>query len=158
MILDFAVIILLVLIDQLSKFLISTKLVVGGSILVIPNFFALTYVQNRGIAFGMFFGYVWVFVVITVLFLIVIFFILKKIQSKRYLLCRVAVQFIAAGAVGNLIDRAFRGYVVDFFNFYGIWSYVFNVADVCINIGAGLLIIYFVFFDKKKKEKIEKSS
>jgi len=156
MYIEILAIVVLVLIDQLSKVWISSHLLVGSSLPVINNFFALTYVQNQGIAFGMFFGYVWVFVVVTVIFLVVIFFILKKIRSPKYLLCRIAVVFIAAGAVGNLIDRAFRGYVVDFFNFYGVWSYVFNVADVCINIGAGLFIIYFVFFDRKKKEKIEK--
>lgn len=156
MFIEIIVIVTLVLIDQLSKLWISSNLLVGSSQPIINNFFALTYVQNRGIAFGMFFGYVWVFVVVTVVFLVIIFYILRKIRSKKYLLCRIAVLFITSGAVGNLIDRAFRGYVVDFFNFYGIWSYVFNVADVCINIGAGLLIIYFIFFDRQKKEKSEK--
>ena len=61
------------------------------------------------------------------------------------------MNFILAGAIGNMIDRVARGFVIDIIDFRGIWAFVFNLADVCINIGV-LLILLEYFFDNKKKK------
>ncbi|WP_163468404.1 signal peptidase II [Fusobacterium sp. IOR10] len=146
-------IVMLVLIDQLTKFLVDNSMFLGDTLEIIPNFFHITYVQNRGIAFGVFQGKINIISVITVLaiILLLIYFIRtfkenKKIENVSYLL-------IVSGAIGNMIDRVFRGYVVDMIDFRGIWSFVFNMSDVYINIGVALIILDMFLKKDHKSEK-----
>ncbi len=113
--------------------------------------FHLTYVENRGAAFGIMQNQRWVFIVLTVAVLAVVLLVCIKYKNKHKLLCT-ALSFLVGGAVGNMIDRIMYGYVVDFFDFRLINFPVFNVADIFIVVGAALLAVYFIFFDNDKKE------
>jgi len=150
----------LIIIDQLSKGAIQTSLYYGQTIPVIKGFFSIAYVKNTGAAFGFGAdGAEWFrklfFLALPVFFCGWIFYLLvKTIKGPSYV--SLAYALIIAGAVGNLIDRFYLGYVVDFLMFY--WRDeanhfpAFNVADSCITIAAGLLIIDFFVQLKAKKE------
>ena len=149
----------LILIDQLTKGAIQTNLYYGQSIPVIDGFFSIAYVKNTGAAFGFGAGAheyfrIVMFLILPVIFCGWIFYMLvKTIKSPFYL--SLAYALILAGAIGNLIDRFSLGYVVDFLLFY--WKNeanhfpAFNVADSCISVAAGLLIIDFFAQLKAKK-------
>ncbi|WP_152650763.1 signal peptidase II [Paraclostridium benzoelyticum] len=134
--------------DQISKFLAVKYLVNIGSIPIIKDIFHLTYVENRGAAFGMFQNNQMVFVVVALIACIFGLYYLYKKQLN--LLGKSAIILIIAGAIGNLIDRVKLGFVVDYFDFRIVWNYVFNVADVFVVIGTILLCIYIIFFENDK--------
>lgn len=134
--------------DQISKFLAVKYLVNIGSIPIIKDIFHLTYVENRGAAFGMFQNNQVVFVVVALIACIFGLYYLYKKQLN--LLGKSAIILIIAGAIGNLIDRVKLGFVVDYFDFRIVWNYVFNVADVFVVIGTILLCIYIIFFENDK--------
>ncbi|GAA0091585.1 signal peptidase II [Paraclostridium bifermentans] len=134
--------------DQISKFLAVKYLVNIGSIPIIKDIFHLTYVENRGAAFGMFQNNQMVFVVVALAACIFGLYYLYKKQLN--LLGKSAIILIIAGAIGNLIDRVRLGFVVDYFDFRIVWNYVFNVADVFVVIGTILLCIYIIFFENDK--------
>lgn len=143
---NFLVVIILVAIDQLTKYLAYTRLSKLGSIPIIEDIFHLTYVENRGAAFGMLQNKKWFFVVITIA---VVAFIIKFISDNKQLDKPVvfALDLIIAGAIGNLIDRVRLSFVVDFFDFI-IWP-VFNVADICVVVG-GVLLSYYILFKNEQ--------
>lgn len=156
----------LILIDQFSKGYIQTTMFYGQTIPMIEGFFSIAYVKNMGAAFG--FGSdgpLWFrqlfFLGLPVIFCGWIFFLLVK-TIKGPLHMSVAYALIIAGAIGNLIDRFSLGYVVDFLMFY--WKEeanhfpAFNVADSCITVAAGLLIIDFFLQLKAKKEEVANAS
>lgn len=134
----------LILTDQLTKYLAVTRLMPAGNIDIIDNFFSLTYVENKGAAFGFLQGAKWLFVILTiaVCVLCVIYYVRLKKENKDRLI-RISLIFVCSGAIGNLIDRVFRGYVVDMLNFciFGFDYPVFNFADICVCIGAFLLVM-----------------
>ncbi|WP_300355986.1 signal peptidase II [Fusobacterium sp.] len=132
---------LLIFIDQIVKFLVDRHMIFGDTIPVIGDFFHITYVQNRGIAFGIFQGKVDIISIATVIAIILIIVYFLKNVKKFNFFERTAYLFIISGAVGNMIDRLLRGYVVDMIDFRGIWSFVFNIADVYINLGVILLLL-----------------
>ena len=134
--------------DQISKFLAVKYLVNIGSIPIIKDIFHLTYVENRGAAFGMFQNNQMVFVVVALAACIFGLYYLYKKQLN--LLGKSSIILIIAGAIGNLIDRVRLGFVVDYFDFRIVWNYVFNVADVFVVIGTILLCIYIIFFENDK--------
>lgn len=152
----------LILIDQLSKGAVQTNMYLGQSIPVIDGFFSFTYVRNTGSAFGFMAGAQEtirqiMFLLLPVVFCGWIFVILcKTLKGPFYV--SLAYALILAGATGNLIDRFSLGYVVDFLHFYlyDYHFYVFNVADSCITIAAGLLIIDF--FQQLKQKKAQQKS
>lgn len=136
-------------VDQWTKWLVMTKMVEGESIPVINNIFYLTYVRNPGAAFGMLPYKTAFFVAATIIVLAVIIFFIRRLpKGKIWLKTALALQI--GGAVGNLIDRVRFGHVIDFFDFR-IWP-VFNVADIGIVIGVGILFIELVMKDKKSGE------
>ena len=138
-------------IDQLTKILVSKNMALYESIPVIPKVFNITYIQNRGAAFGMLSDKIYVVLPITVVVIgICIFIYLKnKGESKIF---DYAMLLIVTGAIGNVMDKLTRGFVVDFLNFEFMDFPVFNVADISVCTGAGLLIIYILFCSDKKKE------
>jgi signal peptidase II len=146
----------ILILDQVTKILILKNIPHGTSRTVIPGFFNLTHVRNRGAIFGFFnqSGSPMVFVVLTAasllaLGLVTYYFI--RVSSKDRLL-KITLALILGGALGNQIDRVFRGYVVDFLELY-VRSFhwpSFNVADSCISIG-GVLLVYIFFFRKGPK-------
>ena len=132
----------LAVIDQMIKYFVLENLRPVGYMSVADSFFSLVYVENRGIAFGMFQGMFWFFSVMTVVFIgIFIYMIVKKIFKGR--LFYISSALIIGGGIGNLIDRVFRGYVIDYLSF-SFFSPVFNFADCCVTIGAVLMIISVV--------------
>lgn len=135
--------ILLLAVDQYSKYLVRTRMQVFDTIPLISDFFHLTYVQNRGAAFGIFQGGGKIFALLTLIVLSSVFYFFWK-NPKLTAGWKMTLIVIAAGAAGNLIDRLFLGYVVDMFDFRGIWSYIFNFADICVVLGSialGILIL-----------------
>ena len=146
------IILLLVGIDQLSKILALKYLKSVESIPIIQNMFHLTYVENRGAAFGMFQNNQIIFVIVALIASIYGLYYLHK--NKVNILGKVSILLIISGALGNLIDRVRLGFVVDYFDFRIIWEYVFNVADIFVVLGTILLCIYILFYeDNKEKQK-----
>ena len=132
----------LVVIDQIIKLIVVLKL--KESIIIIPNFFELTYVKNFGISFSKLDGKIMLIILISIVLIGVIFYLMKYYLANKYYMF--GLTFMFAGAVGNFIDRFFRGFVVDYLNF-NIFNYdfpVFNFADMILVCGAIFLgIIIF---------------
>ncbi len=136
--------IVLAVVDQVIKYFVSLYLQPIGSVSVIDNLFKLTYVENKGVAFGMFSDMRWLFVALTsVLLFFIIFYMFKKRPSGK--MFYIASGLIIGGGIGNLIDRVLYGYVIDYLSL-SFFSPVCNFADYCITIGTALLIIYLLFF------------
>lgn len=142
---------LLAVLDQVIKYFVSADLKPMGSVTIIDNILNFTYVENRGVAFGMFSGMRWVFIALTALLIcaIIIYMFKRKPQSKLFYVC---VALIIGGGIGNLIDRIFYGYVIDYISL-SFFSPVCNFADYCITIGTALLVIYVLFFSKEFNEQ-----
>ena len=138
--------------DQLTKYLVVQNIPFGTDISVIPGVIDFTYVKNPGAAFSMLYEHTWLLCIISVVFCVLIagYLILKKPSSKLF---TAALVLVLSGALGNAIDRIFAGSVVDFIETKFINFPVFNVADISVCVGAALLIIYVLFFDNNKEEK-----
>lgn len=143
--------VLLILLDQVTKLLALQNLKGQNPVTLIPDVFQLLYVENRGAAFGILQNRQWVFLIITVIVLAALVWALPKIPQERHFLpLTLCLCFIGAGAVGNMIDRIFRGYVVDFFYFKLIDFPVFNVADIYVTTAAVILIVLIIFLYKEE--------
>ena len=140
----------IILLDQLSKFLILNKLGFEKSINIIPNLLNFTLVKNKGAAFSLFNDSTTILAIISVLasFLIVIF-ILKS--SQRSYWNSIGLAYLLGGTVGNGIDRVIKGYVVDFLEIVPINFPIFNFADISINIAVIFFIIDIVRTKYKSK-------
>ena len=143
------IIAILIGLDQLSKYWVLNYLQEIGSIPVIQNVFHLTYVENRGAAFGMFQNNQMIFVVVAIVASIFGLYYLHT--KKMHSIGKVGIMLIISGAIGNLIDRVRLGFVVDYFDFRIIWEYVFNVADVFVVVGTAMLCIYILFLKVKSR-------
>lgn len=133
---------IILIIDIISKRLVVNFMIENESVKVIDSFFSLTYVKNTGVAFSLIEGYVWLIIIATVIILFMLFKYIKDgINSKCEL---VSYGFILGGAIGNLVDRIFYGYVVDFldFNIFGYQAPIFNIADIFIVVGVFILILF----------------
>ena len=148
------IITVLTLIDQFTKseMLAVADGSIGYSIPVIPGFFHFTYVENHGGIFGLFQGKIGVFTVVSLLLLGYIVFTEYKNFKNYTKWTKIGVSIIAAGAMGNMIDRIFRGFVVDMIDFNGLWHFVFNVADMYVHIG-----IYIIVIDYLVRKHMEKN-
>lgn len=135
------ILVLILVLDQATKYLASINLLEGQTIPVINGIFHITLVHNRGAAFGLFQAHSGVFVVLSIIVASLILYINYRWVNKGTLVTCV-LALIVGGAIGNLIDRLRLGYVVDFLDFR-IWP-VFNVADSAISIGTIVLIIYII--------------
>ncbi|MCC0707505.1 signal peptidase II [Clostridioides sp. ES-S-0190-01] len=143
------IIILLIGLDQLSKLWVLNNLVNVSTIPIIKNVFHLTYVENRGAAFGLLQNNQWIFIIVA---LIATVFGLYYLNTRKvHTSGKLGVILIISGALGNLIDRVRLGFVVDYFDFRIIWEYVFNVADVFVVVGTVFLCIYVLFFESKSR-------
>jgi signal peptidase II len=139
----------LVIFDQATKILISRKFGVFGSVTIIPGFFRLSRVHNKGAIFGAF-GHMpgsfafWILTAASLIALgMVVYYFFVTPPSQKGM--KIALSLILAGALGNLADRVFRGYVLDFLELHAGRFYwpTFNAADSCITIGAVLLVFFF---------------
>ena len=149
-------ILILVGADQLSKYLIDSYMLEGETLPIINDFFHPTYVKNRGIAFGMFQGKLDIISIATIIAIVAIAYYLYKERNKLSMIEKMGFIYILAGAIGNMIDRAFRGFVVDMVDFRGVWSYVFNLADVWINIGVVFVLLDQLILRKKRETEEDK--
>jgi signal peptidase II len=155
-------IVLLLVFDQITKYLVLTNLKGKDPFQIIPDILQLYYHENTGAVWGIMSGKTGLLVAFSVLIMVGMIFVYFKIpMEKRYDLMRIILIFIAAGALGNFIDRITRKYVVDFIYFKLIDFPIFNIADCYITISTFLLIILSLFYYKdedfaflNKKEKI----
>ena len=139
--------VVVLIIDQLSKYLIENNLY-GKSFDIIRNVFSLTYVENYGAAWGIFSDNNWIILILTPILVTFIILYLNKLSKNK--LEYIAGGLIIGGALGNYIDRIVRGYVVDFLDFK-IWP-VFNIADIGIVVGCVVMIILFIWEGKNDGE------
>lgn len=151
LIVDLFVFAVLVVLDQVTKFFAVTYLKNQPSVDLIPGVFKLQYLENRGAAFGMLQNGKVFFVFAAVVMLTAIIFVLMKAPvSRKYRPWHVFLVMIAAGGIGNMIDRLRLDYVVDFFYFSLINFPIFNVADIYVSVGTFLFIIFILFFCKEE--------
>ena len=144
----------LVALDQLVKFLVLKNIAPGAHVPFIPHILELTYVENTGAAFSLFEEHTWILALISLVMSLILAAALWK-NFFRHPVGKVTLTLLLAGAVGNLIDRVFRGYVVDMFNVLFMNFAVFNVADICVVVGGIAAAIFFLFWMDKlgRKEK-----
>ena len=140
----------IVLIDQLSKILVHTKMNLYDSFTVIPSLLDFTYIRNEGIAFGINFPGGKIFFIIFPI--LITFYLISLLKNKEFEdnPSQIALYLIIGGAIGNILDRIFRGYVVDFIDVHinGNHWYVFNIADSAVTIGL-LFLLYSSIIIKK---------
>ena len=142
----YLIFILGMLLDYVTKIWAIGTLKGQLDITVIEGFFDFSYLENRGAAFGIFQGRVYLLAFVTVIIMAVLFVMYQKTKKKTKLLT-ISTALIMTGAIGNLIDRLRYGFVVDFISWHWKNTYyfpTFNVADICITVGTGLLILYII--------------
>ena len=135
-----ALIVGVIALDQISKALVLRYLY-EGQVTLIKGVLDFTYVENRGMAFGLLSDHRWVFMVLSVVGIGLVGFYLYR--YTRTTLSRVGLALIVGGGIGNMIDRVSLGFVVDFIDFcaFDFWVWVFNVADACVCVGAALFVL-----------------
>lgn len=131
-------------IDRVLKAAVVEQLKPLGRLELIPGFFQLTYVENRGAAFGILANYQWLFIAVTAVVCLLIAAALIFYRGHTAL-TRTALTLILAGGIGNMIDRLRYQYVVDYIHFQ-FFPPVFNFADICVTVGCALLVIYLLLF------------
>lgn len=153
MFLSLIIIILIVLLDQLTKYWAVVALKPVDTVGVINNVIHLTYVENRGAAFSLLQNQRWLFISVTIIIILALSYLLitKKIKEQPAIICSL---FIIGGGIGNLIDRILNGYVVDFIDFRLINFAIFNVADSFVFIGGTVWAVWYLFFYKKNEGKL----
>ncbi len=134
--------------DQWSKWYFLTNKAQFENVEVIKDFFYLTYLENRGAAFGILQNFRWVFIPLT---LVAVAGMIWYFTKNRHFVIRLSLTLLIAGAIGNFIDRLLRGFVVDFLHFYpfGYDFPIFNVADICVSVGVFFLVIFLIFIYKE---------
>lgn len=141
-----------IIIDFISKRIVATQMALHQSIPLWRGVLHITYVQNRGAAFGMMAGSRWIFITVSSIAIIAFFLYLLYTKSDRPMWL-FAISMMASGGIGNMIDRIWLGYVVDFIDFTLINFAVFNIADSLICVGAGFMILDLILdFIKTSKE------
>ena len=136
-----------VILDQFSKYIVVENMALGESIPIIEEVFHLTYILNPGAAFGMFAHNRLFFIAIAVVVIGIIIWARREILASPWEV-KAGCGLFLGGAIGNLIDRARQGLVIDFFDFR-VWP-VFNIADIAICIGVGLIIWNFLKTELKR--------
>lgn len=147
-------------IDQLTKYVIATKLELRDQISVIGDFFLITSHRNTGAAFGILENQRYFFIIITIVVVIGIVWYIQKMKNTGNKLLPFALSLVLGGALGNFLDRALTGEVVDFLQFnFGTYTFpIFNIADSCIVIGVALIIIDSfreMSLEKKQAKQVE---
>ena len=159
------VLLLVVLVDQITKMLIVNHFELGESRPIIQDVLHFTYILNEGAAFGMLADHRWVFLVLSTVSILAIVIYLIVRSNKIGVLWGIALGMIAGGGVGNMIDRVWNGEVlgsgavidfIDFCAFPELWSWIFNIADAAVCIGAGLIFLA-VILDEVKEVRIRKA-
>ena len=142
----FIKIIVLVALDQITKWLVNANMLLGKSVDLIPGVFSLTRVENYGAAWNSFEGQKLILIVMPLIVMVIATGYLIKTAKKNSPVMNWSLVLVIAGGIGNQIDRIFAGKVTDMFDFH-FWP-VFNVADICVVVGA-ILLCLGILFDKK---------
>ena len=145
---------LIIILDQIIKFVVIQNMELYSSIIIIKNFFNITYVQNIGAAFSILSGNVVFLSLISLIVLVAIYIYLSKKKSFNKIQT-ITYSMLIGGIVGNMIDRIFRGFVIDYLDF-SILKYnfpVFNFADICIVVSAIILLIFSIKEEKSCNTK-----
>lgn len=143
--------------DQWFKYLAVVHLKDQPPFVLIDGVFELHYSENTGAAFGILQDHRWVFISVTIIVMVFLLVLLMSGKFRQYPLLNISGILIVAGGIGNLIDRIFNGYVVDFLYFKLINFPIFNFADCCVVIGAVTLLIFFFFFYDEKPLLLHRS-
>ena len=150
MVLSFVFAALVVLLDQLFKRLIIITLYAGGEIVLIPQVLGLIYVRNYGAAFGIFQDMRWPLAGVQLVLCILLALVLLRYNTGFW--GKLGLAAFLGGGVGNLIDRVFRGYVVDMFELQFVNFAIFNIADIFITLGGITFFIHFLLSGKQKEQ------
>ena len=144
-------IIILLFLDQLIKYLIVKNMYIGQEITIIRNFLNITYVTNNGAAFNILSGNTIFLIALAIIVILYIIKNIKNLEKKE----RIIYEILISGILGNLIDRIFRGYVIDYiaFKIFGIEMAIFNLADTYIVCSCILLLIMEALKWKKSQLK-----
>ena len=151
---------LLTALDQFTKYIVLSSFQLYESKPVIKGVFSFTYIQNRGMAWGMFQGKIPIFLIFTSIILLLCFRIMYNVVDiKRYRWVKYVLIFLVSGALGNLIDRVSLGYVIDFIHFELIDFPVFNVADiyVVLSMFTAIILLMFIYSNKEVDEILKLS-
>ena len=153
----YIIIAVIVILDQLVKKVVTVHMELNESLPVISDVFHITYIHNTGAAFSLMEGLRVLLIVLPLLVILAALIYIFKKRNKAHPLLLLSLAFVAGGGIGNVVDRAALGYVVDYFDFR-VFP-IFNIADIFVCVGCGLLVIYMLFIDGKnsKKEKHEKN-
>lgn len=133
------------ILDQFTKYLAFTRLRGNSSYVIVEKWLNFTYVENRGVAFGTFSGYTIILTILSITISVFIAYYIYKNRERLSKFEKICYIFIISGAIGNVIDRVFRGFVVDFIHteLGGLYNYpVFNFADIYIVLACIFLFIY----------------
>ncbi|MDD6095127.1 MAG: signal peptidase II [Clostridia bacterium] len=141
-----------IILDQLSKYLVVQYIAEGATVRCIDGLFHLTYIKNRGAAFGMLADHRWVFMAVSVIAIVAIIVYMWRTKPKNMWL-KTALGMIVGGGIGNMIDRTVNGYVVDFFEVEFVNFAVFNVADAFVCVACGILIVYVIVSSVKESRE-----
>ncbi|WP_449539942.1 signal peptidase II [Ferdinandcohnia sp. Marseille-Q9671] len=147
-----------IVLDQITKWIIVRYMEKGDSIQIIENFLYITSHRNRGAAWGILQGQMWFFYIVTTIVVIMLVLYIRSLKPNQKLF-GLALAFMLGGAIGNFIDRIFRKEVVDFIDTY-IFTYdfpIFNIADSALVIGVVMILLLTLLEGKLEKEKTDES-
>ena len=162
----FLITILLVILDQVSKYLIFSTIGLHQPFPVIDGFFRLYGVYNTGAAFSILNDHSWILLLVSIISTVIICYFMKDFSLKRRPLYSISIVLILSGCVGNMIDRMFNNFCVyDFIELEFMNFAIFNIADCYLTVGVILMAVYLLFFEpkdpislklkNKKEEKID---
>lgn len=162
----FLITILLVILDQVSKYLIFSTIGLHQPVPVIDGFFRLYGVYNTGAAFSILNDHSWILLMVSIISTVIICYFMKDFSLKRRPLYSISIVLILSGCVGNMIDRMFNNFCVyDFIELEFMNFAIFNIADCYLTVGVILMAVYLLFFEQKdpislklknkKEEKID---
>ena len=147
----YVIIAIAIILDQITKNIITTSMSIGETIPVIENVFHITYFRNTGAAFGILQGQTLILTIVPIILIVAILVFLTMKVKENHVVLSLGLALICAGGIGNLIDRLRFGAVIDFFDFR-VFP-IFNIADSCVVVGCGLLIVYTIFLDRSEKDE-----
>jgi signal peptidase II len=145
-------IVALAAVDQIIKYIVVLYLKPIGSLNFINGFVEFRYIENTGAAFGIFANMTMVFSVMTLIICGLMLYFVFTYKKHNFITYTSSIMIIAGG-IGNLIDRIFRGFVVDYIHVM-FFDYIFNFADCLVTVGVVLLLVYLIFFYDKNKKKL----
>ena len=157
MLIYYALAVVIIVADQVTKWLVVKNMQLGERIDIIEPYIGLYSHRNKGAAWGMLEGQMWLFYIVTVIVVAGIIYYFHK-EARGHKLFSISLMLLLGGAIGNFIDRLVRGEVVDFVSvLIPVINYdfpIFNVADAALSIGVAILIIHVILDEKKNKEKV----